>query len=109
MGFQWGNPGLFYIYFRLFKQTSLQFLQQLNVKKCPSNIRCQDSNSQPLANESPPITSRPGLPTIGKQSKQQSARAFIRGTPLGRQCTSEKFNIFNRIKRMFDYLITEDV
>ena len=62
MGFQWGNPGLFYIYFRLFKQTSLQFLQQLNVKKCPSNIRCQDSNSQPLANESPPITSRPGLP-----------------------------------------------
>ena len=25
-------------------------------------MRCQDSNSQPLEHESPPITTRPGLP-----------------------------------------------
>ena len=31
------------------------------VKKCPSNIQCQDTNSQHLEHESPPITTRPGL------------------------------------------------
>ena len=59
--FKWANPGLFFIYFRLFKH-ALQFLQQINVNKCPSSIRCRDSNSQPLEHESPPITTRPGLP-----------------------------------------------
>ena len=29
---------------------------------CPSSIWRQDSNSQPLEHESPPITTRPGLP-----------------------------------------------
>ena len=29
--FKWGNPSLFFVYFRPFKQ-SLQFLQQINVK-----------------------------------------------------------------------------
>ena len=43
---KWANPGLFFVYFRLFKQT-IQFLQQINVKKCPSSIRRRDSNSQP--------------------------------------------------------------
>ena len=48
--------------FGLFKQTSLQFLQQEYVKKCPSSIQSQDSNPQSLEHESPPITARPGLP-----------------------------------------------
>ena len=39
------NPGLFFIYFHLFKHT-LQFLKQINVKTCPSSIQCRDSNSQ---------------------------------------------------------------
>ena len=60
MFFKWANPGLFFIYFRLFKHT-LQFLQQINVKKCPSSIRYQVSNPQPFGCESPPITTRPGL------------------------------------------------
>ena len=54
------NPGLFFIYFCLFKQT-LQFLQQINMKKCPSSVWYWDSNSQPLEHESPPITTRPRL------------------------------------------------
>ena len=58
---KWANPGLFFVYFHLFKQT-LQFLQQINVKKCPSSIRRQDSNSQPSDFESPPLTTRPRLP-----------------------------------------------
>ena len=46
--------------FGLFKQT-LQILQQINVKQCPSCIRCRDLNSQPSDYESPPLTTRPGL------------------------------------------------
>ena len=42
--------------FGLFKQT-IQILQQINVKKCPSSIQCQDLNSQPSDYESPPLTS----------------------------------------------------
>ena len=30
---KWANPGLFFVYFRSF-QTTIQFLQQINVKKC---------------------------------------------------------------------------
>ena len=54
------NSGFFFIYFRLFKPT-LQFLQQINVKKCQSSTWCRDLNSQHLEHESPPITSKPGL------------------------------------------------
>ena len=54
------SPASFFVYFDLFKQT-LQFLQQINVKKCPSSIRCRDSNPGPSEYESPTITTRPGL------------------------------------------------
>ena len=47
--------------FGLFKQT-LQTLLRISVKKCPSSIWCQDSNSQPSDYESPLLTTRPGLP-----------------------------------------------
>ena len=46
--------------FGLFKQ-KFQFLQQINAKKCPSSIKCWDSNPRPSEHESPPITTRPGL------------------------------------------------
>ena len=58
-----GLPCLFFVHFRLFKQT-LQFLQQINGKKCPSSIRCWDSNPRPSEHESPPITTRPGFPPL---------------------------------------------
>ena len=61
--FKWAILDLFFVYFHLFKQI-LQFLQQIIVKKCPSNIRCWDSNPQPLKHESPPITTRPTDVTI---------------------------------------------
>ena len=57
------TPASFLFIFGLFKQT-LQFLQQINVKKCPSSIRCRDLNPQPLEHESRPITTRPGLQVI---------------------------------------------
>ena len=55
------TPASFLFIFGLFKQT-IQFLQQINVKKCPSSIRRWDSNPRPLERESTPITTRPGLP-----------------------------------------------
>ena len=47
--------------FGIFKQT-IQFLQQIIVKKCPSSIWRRDSNPQPLKYELSPITTRPGRP-----------------------------------------------
>ena len=61
--FKWTNPGLFFVYFCPLKQT-IQFLQQINVKKCPSWNQRQDSNSQPSDYESPLSTTRPGLPPL---------------------------------------------
>ena len=72
-------PASFTFIFGLFKQT-LQFLQQIYVKKCPSSIRCQDSNPRPLARESLPITTRPGLPP----------KMYIK---LGGNCTLATFYI----------------
>ena len=61
--YEWANPQpLLLFIFGLFKQTSLQFLHLIYVKKCPSSIQYQDSNPQPLEHESPPVTTRPGLP-----------------------------------------------
>ena len=58
-----GQPRpLFRLFSVFFKQTSLQFLLQIYVEKCPSSIRCRDSNPRPLERESLPFTTRPGLP-----------------------------------------------
>ena len=54
-------PASFFVYFRLFKQT-LEFVQQINVIKCPSSIWCWDSNPRPSEHVSIPISTRPGLP-----------------------------------------------
>ena len=53
---------LFRLFSVFFKQT-IQILQHINVEKCSSSIRCWDSNSQPSECESPPLTTRPGLPS----------------------------------------------
>ena len=58
---KWANPGLFFVYFWSFQTTSLQFLQQIYVKKCPSSIQCRDSNPWPSLRESLPITTRQGF------------------------------------------------
>ena len=55
------NPGLFFVYFGLFKQT-LQFFTANMCEKSPSKIQCRDSNPRPSECDSPPITTRPGLP-----------------------------------------------
>ena len=51
-----------FVYFHLFKQT-LQFYNKI-MWKCPSSLRCKDSNPQTSKHKSTPITTRPGLPPI---------------------------------------------
>ena len=54
--------GIFFIYI-VFSNTHYNFYIK-KCEKCPSSIWCWDLNSQPLEYESPPKTTRPGLPPI---------------------------------------------
>ena len=59
---------VFFVYFRSF-QTDIITIFTTNIfEKCPSSIRCQDWNPQPLERESLPITTRPGLTPIRLES-----------------------------------------
>ena len=80
------NKKLFYFICRLFKQTSLQFQQQIFVKKCPSSIRWRDSNPRPLEHESPPITIRPVSGTIGTITPQELRRKKWTSAMKAYQC-----------------------
>ena len=56
-----GQPRpLFHLF--LSYQTHITIFTVNKCEKCPSSIRCWDSNSRPLEHESPPITTTPGLP-----------------------------------------------
>ena len=48
--------------FGLFQTNMNTILQQINVKKCQYSIQHWDLNPRPSELESPPITTRPGLP-----------------------------------------------
>ena len=71
-----GQPRPLFHLFSSF-QTQITIFTTNKCEKCPSSIRCRDSNTQPLAHESPPITTRPGLlPTVkyclkGGKNKQK--------------------------------------
>ena len=54
------TPASFSFIFGHFEQT-IQFLQQINVKKCPSSKWRWDLNPQPFQHELSTITTRPGL------------------------------------------------
>ena len=56
--------------FRLFSffQTNITFFITNKCEKCPSRKQHYDSNLRPLEHESPPITTKPGLPPIFNQS-----------------------------------------
>ena len=59
--FNWAIQAPFIVYFRSF-QTNITVFTINTREKSPSSIRCKDSNPQSLEHESPPITTRPGLP-----------------------------------------------
>ena len=62
---QWATPASFSFIFVCCHTNITNFTTNLYVKKCPSSIRCWDSNPGPLEHESPPITTSPGLPPMG--------------------------------------------
>ena len=58
---KWDNPASF-LFILVFSNKQYNFLQQINVKKCPSSIQCRDSNPWPFEHELSPKTTRPRLP-----------------------------------------------
>ena len=57
-----GYPRPLYVYFRSFSNKHQFNFIANSCEKCPSSIWCGDSNPQLSEHESPPITTRPGLP-----------------------------------------------
>ena len=55
------TPASFLLIF-VFSNKHYKFYNKYECEKCPSSIRHRDSNSQPSDYESPPLTTRPGLP-----------------------------------------------
>ena len=57
-------PGLFFVYFRLFKSNIVTNFTTNHCEKmsCQSSIWQRDSNPRHSEHEPPPITTRPGLP-----------------------------------------------
>ena len=58
------SPASFSLTFGLFQTKINTILQQFNLKKCPSSTWHWDLNPRPQDRESPPITTRPGLPPM---------------------------------------------
>ena len=55
------TPASFLFIFGLFKQTNIFIANQFEKNSWPSSIWRRDLNPRPLEDESPPITTRPGL------------------------------------------------
>ena len=91
-----------FIYLHLFKQT-LHFFTTNKCEKYPSSIWCRDSNQWPLEHESPPITTRPGLPPVTRV-----VAAAVLDTPLVSlfhekvNCNSQQF-VKNQIIRLLKF------
>ena len=58
---KWAIPGLFFVYFWSYSNKQYNFYNNSKWKN-PSSIQRRDLNPRPLEHESPPITTRPGLP-----------------------------------------------
>ena len=78
---KWAIPGLFFVYFCLLMQT-LQFLQQINMKKCPTSMWRWDLNPWPLKHESPLITTRPGFQLL----QEYLSPRLLRNRPIWSHC-----------------------
>ena len=61
------TPASFSFILGLSQTNITNFYNKYMWKKYPSSIRCWDSNPRPSEPESPPITTRPGLPLLAFQ------------------------------------------
>ena len=58
-----GHPRPLFVYFRPV-QTNIAIFTTNICEECPASIWCCDSNPRPSEHETPPITTKPGLPPI---------------------------------------------
>ena len=77
-----GQPRPLFHLFSSF-QTNITIFTANKCEKYPSSIHCRDSNSRPLEQESPPITTRPGLPPILIQQLSSTLGSMILSTSEG--------------------------
>ena len=56
------EPSRTLFHFILYTQTNIAIFTTNKCEKCQSSIQCWDLNPRPSQHESPPITTRPGLP-----------------------------------------------
>ena len=62
-----GQPRpLFHLFSVFSNKHHYNFYNRYMWKKCPSSIRCRDSNPWPSERESLPFTTRPGLPPVSE-------------------------------------------
>ena len=54
--------GFFYSLFLVYSKNIITIFTTNICEKCPSSIGSWDLNPRPLEHESPPVTTRPGLP-----------------------------------------------
>ena len=87
--------------FGLFKQT-IEFLQQINVKKCIQYMTHRDSNPRPLEHESSPLTTTPVLPPLWPEGCSSNNCRCIQ---VGATFHGRRENGFWTIKT-FTYLLT---
>ena len=80
-----GHPQPLFSSFQTF-----QCLQQIHSDQCPSSIRYWGSNPQPSEHESPPITTRPGLPP---KSLHNLALTFLQDN------IGHLYNVIKKMKR----------
>ena len=64
------------VYFRSFSNKHYNFYNNI-CEKCPSSIRYWDLNPRPLGLESPPITTRPGLPPSNIYLDKKDVRVYV--------------------------------
>ena len=79
--------------FGLFKQTSSQFLQQI-CEKCPCSIRRQESNPLPLEHESPPMTTRPGIPVLRQSPYNWKVQLFAVDLPMRKNKLKQRSSLW---------------
>ena len=74
-----GKPWPLFHLFSVFSNKHYKFFTTNICEKCPSSIWCRDSNPRPLESESPPITTRPGLPPKVGGKLMQLHRRMLHG------------------------------
>ena len=76
--------------------TNITIFKANKCEKCPSSIRCWDSNPRPLEYECPPITTRPGLSACLCSFSYFSSTILLKNCHLQRDSNSDHLTTWPR-------------